>query len=127
MAVAAAPHRDRSAESRVLAQALLRAAALMDLPGRAVSEIVGISASSFSRIRNGKLRLDPAAKEGQLALLLLRVFRSVDAIFGSNNEAVRGWLRSENRHLAGVPLELLRTPQGLVHVADYLDAMRGKL
>lgn len=123
----AALHGDRSAEARVLAKPLLRGAALMDLPGRAVSEIVGISASSLSHIRNGKLRLDPAAKEGQLALLLLRVFRSVDAIFGSDSEAVRRWLRSDNRHLAGVPLELLRTPQGLVHVAGYLDARRGEL
>ena len=55
------------------------------------------------------------------------VYRSLDAMVGGNPEALRAWLTHANDHLHGVPAELLRTPQGLVHVADYLDAMRGKL
>lgn len=113
--------------AKVLSKALVRAADMTGITARALGEIVGISESTLSRVRSGKAEIDPHSKEGQLSLLFLRVFRSADAIVGGNAEALRLWLTSANAHLGGVPAELLRTPQGLVHVADYLDAMRGKL
>ena len=117
----------KAESARVLSKALLRAVDAMSLSGRATAEIIGVSEATLSRVRSGKLHLAPESKEGQLALLLLRVFRSLDAIVGGNAEALRQWLISGNDHLDGAPVELLRTPQGLVHVADYLDAVRGKL
>jgi hypothetical protein len=33
----------------------------------------------------------------------------------------------ENHHLGAPPADLLQTVSGLVHVAEYLDAMRGQL
>jgi len=113
--------------AQVLAKALFRAAEAMGLTSRAVAEVVGVSEATISRVRGGKAALEPASKQGQLALLLLRVFRSLDALVGGDAAALRAWLAGPNDHLHGTPLELLRTPQGLVHVADYLDAMRGKL
>lgn len=113
--------------ARVLGKALGRAADAMGLTSRAVAEIVGVSEATMSRVRSGKAELAPKSKEGQLALLLLRVFRGLDAVVGGSAGAARAWLTSGNAHLGAVPAELLRTPQGLVHVADYLDAMRGKL
>jgi hypothetical protein len=113
--------------ARVLGKALLRAADAMGLTSRALAGIVGVSEATVSRVKGGKAEIAPESKEGQLGLLLLRVYRSLDAMVGGNPEALRAWLTHANDHLHGVPAELLRTPQGLVHVADYLDAMRGKL
>jgi uncharacterized protein (DUF2384 family) len=117
----------QSRPAQVLGKALLRAADAMGLTARALAEIVGVSEATLSRVRSRKAELAPSSKEGQLALLFLRVFRSLDTLVGGSPEALRQWLASENEHLGGAPASLLRTPQGLVHVADYLDAMRGKL
>ena len=68
-----------------------------------------------------------AAKEGELALVFLRVYRSLDALVGGDDEKARRWLGAPNAHLHGVPLQLMRRVDGLVHVAEYLDAMRGKV
>ena len=72
--------------------------------------------------------MEPDSAEGRHALLFLRVFRSLDTLVGGDAAKARLWLSAENRHLGGYPpLALIRTTPGLVRVADYLDAMRGKL
>src|SRR5690606_26789386 len=58
------------------------------------------------------------------ALLLLRLYRSLDALVGGSAESARVWLRSENFHLGGIPAERIRTIQGLVDVVAYLDGMQ---
>jgi len=66
----------------------------------------------------------PSSKEGQLAALLVRVFRSLDAIVGNDPGKVTAWMSSPNRALNGIPRELIESPQGLVQTVQYLDAMR---
>lgn len=111
----------------VLAKAALRAAERLDLSQRDFARIVGLSEASASRMARdpSRLPLDPASKEGELALLFLRVFRSLDSLVGGDGNAARAWLHAENVHLNGVPAERIRTVEGLVHVGEYLDALRG--
>ena len=66
----------------------------------------------------------PASKEGQLAALLVRLFRSLDAIVGNDSGKVAVWMSSPNRALNGIPRELIESPQGLVQTLQYVDAMR---
>ena len=120
-----------TAESRldpgaVLAKALLRAARALGLRNAEVARIVGTSEASVSRMSRGRT-LDPESKEGELALLLLRLFRSLDAMLGGNEAQARAWLRSHNDHLGDVPAERLRSVEGLLDVIRYLDAMRGRI
>ena len=115
-----------SPSSTVLAKAVSRAADLAGLSGRELAAILGVSPSTLSRMSRGGRGIDPESKEGELALLFLRVFRSLDALLGGDAEKCRQWLRAYNRHLVGVPVDLLQTAQGLVRVTDYLDALRGK-
>ncbi len=110
----------------VLTKALERAAARLGFTDREIAAILGVSPASISRLSRGTRTIDPESKEGELALLFLRVFRSLDGLLGGDAEQCRRWLRAPNHHLAGVPAELLRTAQGLVRVADYLDALRGQ-
>lgn len=109
----------------VLTKALERASQHLDFTDREVAGVLGVSPSSVSRLFRGLRTVDPVSKEGELALLFLRVFRSLDGLLGGDREQSRRWLRAYNRHLAGVPADLLQTAQGLVRVADYLDALRG--
>lgn len=109
----------------VLTRATLRAAERLGLSQRELSTVLGVSAASLSRL--GKHRqVDPASKEGELALLFLRAFRSLDSIVGGDADVARAWLHAENDHLGGVPSALIARVDGLVRVVEYLDALRGK-
>src|SRR5215468_921310 len=110
----------------VLAKALLSAGARLGLRNRQLAAIIGSSEASVSRLQHGR-GLDPDSKEGELALLFLRLYRSLDALVGGDDAKARDWLHSENAHLAGIPAERIRTVEGLVDVVQYLDAMRGRL
>jgi hypothetical protein len=113
--------------AEVLRKALLRAGERLGLAQKDIGEIVGLSGASVSRLAAGKLVLEPESKNGELALLFLRVFRALDAVVGGNEEKARAWFFAKNTHVGGVPNERARTIEGLVHVAEYLDAVRGKL
>ena len=78
----AAPRRSRSATSR---------------------PSLGMSEATTSRLFAGKYLLSrERAKEWELALLLVRLFRSLDALWG-HEETARTWLASENLALGAAP------------------------
>ncbi|HVH40245.1 MAG TPA: MbcA/ParS/Xre antitoxin family protein [Gemmatimonadaceae bacterium] len=110
----------------VLAKAVLAAAERLGLRSRHLASVLGSSEASVSRLRFGR-ELDPESKEGELALLFLRAYRSLDALVGGDDAKARLWLEASNDHLHGVPAERIRTVEGLVDVVQYLDAMRGRL
>ena len=111
---------------QVLAKATLAAAERLGLRNRQLALVIGSSEASVSRLQNGR-DLHPDSKEGELALLFLRLYRSLDALVGGDDAKARAWLHTMNDHLAGVPAERMRTIEGLVDVVQYLDAMRGRL
>jgi hypothetical protein len=110
----------------VLAKAALSAAERLGLRNKQLGVIIGASEASVSRLRAGR-GLDPEKKEGELALLFLRLYRSLDALVGGDDAKARTWLSSANDHIGGVPAERIRTVEGLIDVVQYLDAMRGKI
>jgi antitoxin Xre/MbcA/ParS-like protein len=110
----------------VLAKAALAAAERLGLRHKQLGVIIGASEASISRLRGGR-GLDPDRKEGELALLFLRLYRSLDALVGGDDEKARSWLHSANDHIGGIPAERIRTVEGLIDVVQYLDAMRGRL
>ncbi|MFN2644019.1 MAG: antitoxin Xre-like helix-turn-helix domain-containing protein [Burkholderiales bacterium] len=116
--------KNQPAADVVLTKAVLRAAELLELPASALARILGVSEASVSRLAGGSRTIDPASKEGELALLLVRVYRSLDALVGADAVQRRAWLQGHNRALNGRPVELLARADGLVGVVAYLDAMR---
>jgi hypothetical protein len=118
--------RDRPDAAPVLAKAVLSAAARLGLRNRQLAAVIGSSEASVSRLQHGR-GLEPDTKEGELALLFVRLFRSLDALVGGDDEKARAWLHGANDHVRGVPAERIRTVEGLVDVVQYLDAMRGRL
>jgi len=111
----------------VLSRATVRAATLLGVTQSDLADVLGISAATMSRIASGQKQLEPGSKPWQLAALFVRLFRALDAIVGSDDEAARAWMRGRNLALGGVPLELLREPAGLVRTVDYLDAARARI
>jgi transcriptional regulator with XRE-family HTH domain len=120
--------RPAAAESAaVLTRATVRASRFLGIAQGELAGIIGVSAATLSRLANGQKTLEPGSKPWQLAALFVRLFRSLDAIVGSDDAAARAWLRSENVALGGVPLELIGDPAGLVRTVDYLDAARARI
>jgi hypothetical protein len=110
----------------VVARAVLAAADRLGLTNRHLAAVIGVSEASVSRMQHGR-GVDPERKEGELALLFVRIFRALDALVGGDDAKARAWLHAENVHLGGVPADRIRTVEGLVDVVVYLDAMRGRL
>jgi transcriptional regulator with XRE-family HTH domain len=113
------------AANAVVTKAVRRVAEALSVSQKELSRILGVSEATVSRFASGKL-IDVDRKEGELALLFVRMYRSLDALVGSESKA-RIWFHAQNDHLGGVPAQRVRTVEGLVHVAEYLDAMRGQL
>jgi hypothetical protein len=110
----------------VLAKATLSAAERLGLRSRQLSRVIGSSEASISRLQRGR-ELEPSSKEGELALLFVRLFRGLDALVGGDDEKARAWLAAPNRQFGVAPIERIMTVEGLVDVVQYLDAMRGRL
>jgi len=115
---------ERLEKSFVLGKAIIRAAHELDLSNVALARVIGLSEPTVSRIASGARGIDPGSKEGQLVLLLVRVFRSLDPLVGSDAQKRRDWLRSPNKALNGMPSALIETPYGLVTTLSYLEGMR---
>jgi hypothetical protein len=86
-----------------LSKATWRAARQLGLSGAALSKVIGLSEATVSRLGRGEWDVAPQSKEGQLAALLVRLFRSLDAIVGNDAAKVAAWMGSYNQALNGVP------------------------
>ncbi len=118
---------DQLKKEAVITKALLRAADLLGVSRKELSQIVGISEATLSRMYQGQSTISLETKEGEAASQLVRIYRSLDTLFGGKSELCSRWLKASNDHLGGIPLNLTKNIQGLIHVAGYLDAMRAKV
>jgi uncharacterized protein (DUF2384 family) len=108
----------------VLSKAVARAAERLNISRTLLAKVLGVSQATVTRLYNGSYQLDQNRKEWEFALLLIRVFRSLDSIVGQDGTAQQ-WLKSENTVLNARPIELINQTEGLVRVVQYLDASRG--
>ena len=111
----------------MLTKATVRAADRLGLSGRQLADIVGVSEATVSRWKRGESPLQPGSKPFELAALLVRIFRSLDAITGCDEAVARRWLAAPNTALGARPVERMTQVQGLVDVTTYLDARRAPL
>jgi transcriptional regulator with XRE-family HTH domain len=114
-------------EAGVLSRSVVRAAQLLGLSQRALAQVLGVSDATSSRLFAGKYLLSrDRAKEWELGVLFIRLFRSLDALWG-HEDAAHAWLASDNVALGAAPADLLGSVQGLVRVVAYLDSARGRV
>jgi len=110
-----------------LSKAVVRATAALKISQTVLAEILGISGPSASRLIAGTYTIEPARrKEWELALLFVRLYRSLDAIVGPGEQS-HTWLNGDNLALKARPVDLIRSAQGLVNVVEYLDYYRGRI
>jgi Protein of unknown function (DUF2384) len=116
--------RPAAAPGQVLTKATLRAAERLGVSNKILAAIVGLSEASVSRMGSGAYTLAPGDKPFELAVMFVRLFRSLDALVHGDDAVAAAWMTNPNAALGGVPVDVIRTVSGLVHVLAYLDARR---
>ncbi len=114
-------------ENRVLTAAVSRVASCWRLTNEQLGAILGLSPATASRLRSGDFELNRSNKAFELGQYLVRLFRSLDALTGSDDDASMSWLRSANLDLEGRPIDLIRSIRGLDAVANYVDDHRAQV
>lgn len=112
------------ADSTLVARAAIRAAERLSIKSKALARIIGVSEATVSRMKQGGYPLEPHQKPFELAVLFVRLFRSLDAMTGGDEQVAAAWLANDNTALRGKPIELIQTVSGLANVIQYLDARR---
>lgn len=112
---------------RIVTAALCKAVLKLKFTQTELAEILGVSKSTASRIMKGAHILKEDQKDYEIAVILLRIFRSLDAITGGEDRVNVDWMRNENMALSGVPAALVKNLTGLMNVVTYLDAQRAKI
>lgn len=116
----------KPAPDAVLAKAVLRAAEQLGLKQSELAAVLGMHRTAVSRLKT-TASLDPASKQGELALLLLRIARALFALTGGDQEWIRHFMRTPNNVTGGVPADQIATIQGMTTVLQFVDAIRGKV
>ena len=118
-----APSEEAVSDNELLLQAVSRAADQLNLSRTALARVLGKDRTTLTRAKG----IDPASKTGELALLLIRVYRSLSVLVGNDRQLLRHWFHTSNRHTGGVPAEQVQSTEGLVAIVQYLDAMRAPI
>ena len=121
----AKPRRASAADrTAIVTKATLRAASQLGLTNKLLATVIGVSEATVSRMRSGEYKLQRRQKSFELAVLFVRLYRSLDAIVGADDTVAGSWLRNCNTVLGAQPIALIQTVPGLMHVMQYLDARR---
>ena len=121
------PRRVRPDQGVVLSKAVLRAAEQLGLTAKTLAAVIGVSEATLSRTKRGDFTLQADTKPLDLAVLFVRMFRSLDAIVGGDATSARSWLSNRNEVFDGRPIEKITTITGLMDVIAYLDARRARI
>lgn len=115
------------AASAVLTKAALRSAALLGLTNAALARTVGVSESTVSRMSAGDRFFEVGTKPAELATLVVRVYRSLDALVGNSERHRQLWMSTFNRAFNQTPREAIESVEGLARVVRYLDGARAPI
>lgn len=110
----------------VLAKAVLRAAAQLGLRQADLAAVLGMHRTAISRLKQSP-SLDPDSKQGELALLLVRMARALFALTGGDQDWIRHFMQTPNQATGGIPARQIETIQGLMRVLQFVDGIRGKI
>lgn len=108
----------------VLTNATVKAADLLGIKNIELAKVLGISDSQVSRISNGEKIIFYGSKASELALILLRIYRSLDTLVGNNDKNRLMWMGSFNREINDVPSKAIQNVVGLTRVDNYLENMK---
>ncbi len=85
----------------ILAKAVLATAERLDVTQDQLALILSID--SVETLTS--LELDPTSKQGEIALTLIRITTSLDALAGGDTTWMQHFMKSSNKLINGIPVE----------------------
>lgn len=107
-------------EATILGEAVLNAGAKLGLSSEEVGRAIGRNRTTIAR--SG---VDPSTPSGQLAMMLVRIYRGLYVLVGGSEVDISHWMHTKIRTLQAVPADMIFDVAGMVRVVEYVDAMRG--
>ncbi|HHJ21079.1 MAG TPA: DUF2384 domain-containing protein [Gammaproteobacteria bacterium] len=111
----------------VLTRATCEAAQRLSIKGSELATILGVSPATVTRMKQQTYTLNPGSKAWELAVLLVRLYRSLDSITNGDENTARAWMHNPNEHLHGIPITLTQKVDGLSRTLAYVDAFRAPI
>ena len=113
----------RMTSNQVLTHSALRAGALLGLSHAKLARALGLDQSTVSAMEHGLAELQGDTPSGQLALTLIKIYQSLTANVGGDEQACKQWVCSHNTGFVGTPALLMQSEGGLNTVLAYLQSM----
>jgi transcriptional regulator with XRE-family HTH domain len=110
----------------VLAKAVLKASEQLGLKQAELAAVLGVHRTAISRLKQNQ-SLDPLSKQGEIALLVVRIARALFALTGGDVEWSKHFMHTHNNVTGGIPAKQIESIQGLMTVVQFVDAIRGKV
>ncbi|SDY51150.1 antitoxin Xre-like helix-turn-helix domain-containing protein [Acinetobacter kyonggiensis] len=107
----------------ILAKAVLAAAERLGLTQDQLALILSID--SVKTLTS--LELDPTSKQGELALTLIRITISLDALTGGDTAWMQHFMKLPNKLTADIPMEQIQNTQGLATILQFVEGLQAKL
>ena len=104
----------------ILAKVVLAAAERLGLTGDQLASTLNID--SVTPLSN--LEFDPATKQGELALTLIRIANSLDTLTGGDIVWIQHFMKSPNKLTTGIPIEQIQNHQGLTTILLLLEGLQ---
>jgi hypothetical protein len=113
----------KTQNSELMFEAYSAACDWFGLTKKEQAKILGVGRNTLHRNKSG---FAETTKEFEIQVMFVLVYRSLYLLLGGNQQAMQEWFDDHNIHLGAIPRDLCMQIKGIVHLNDYLDAMRGK-
>ena len=110
-------------QKKVLTKAVLSSAKQLGLTLDQLAIVINLD--SVETLNS--LELDPDSSQGELAIILIRIAISLDALTGGEAKWMQHFMKSPNKLTNGIPVEQIQNAQGLFSVLQLLEGLRAKL
>ena len=110
----------------VLAKAVLNASEQLGLKQAELAAALGVRRTAISRLKQNQ-SLDPMSKQGEIALLVVRIARALFALTGGDADWIKHFMHTHNNVTGDIPAKQIASIQGLMTVVQFVDAIRGKV
>lgn len=112
----------KPAPEMVLAKAVLKASEYLGLKQAELAKVLGVHRTTITRLKRN-LSLDPQSKQGELALILVRISTALFTLTGGDLDWIRHFMHTQNKITGGIPAKQIESIQGLITVSQFVGSL----
>ena len=112
--------------SKVLTKASWKAAELLGLKPEQFVRILHLECLDMN-LSEATLMFDPNSKQGEIALILIRIYKALYHLNGGDIKWMHHFLNSPNLLTGGIPIEQLESMSGLLSVLNTVESLQHKV